>query len=281
MNASEQIKSNPCILDPSLRHDFEFEWVVTDGNPNGDPENGGAIRQTPDGLAMATDVCVKRWIRDYLEEVAGKPIFISRSIEDKLPEGKTNLKWWADLHGVKTGEDAKREFIDVRIFGAVVLLTKKATKGSSKKEKEEAKANNVEGGENSQILGPIQIGYGFSTEPVDVMDVGITRVVRQEDGASGGTMGSRQMAHKVVMVQKGRYSGHLGKRAGVSSDDLELFWTALIEGADLRRSTMRGKRHFARLTILTFPDAYGHGEPTKTELTFQDVWEKYGEKQAS
>jgi len=279
MNASDKIKASPVILDPNVRHDFEFEWHVENGNPNGDPDAGGAIRQTPDGHAMATDVCAKRWVRDYMEEVAGKSIFISRYIQDKLPKGKGTLKWWADLHDVKNGKDAIRTFIDVRLFGGVVLLTKKATK--SKKDDADTDTNNVKDGENAQILGPLQIGYGFSTVPVDELDVGITRVARQEDDDSKGTMGTRQMVAKAIMVQRGRYSGHLGKRAGVSSDDLELFWTALIEGTDLRRSTMRGKRHFARLTVLTFPDAYGHGEPVKTELLFEDVWEKYGQKKAS
>ncbi|HUU26631.1 MAG TPA: type I-C CRISPR-associated protein Cas7/Csd2 [archaeon] len=64
-------------LDPSKRHEFVVLFDVTNGNPNGDPDAGNLPRVDPEtNHGLVTDVCLKRKVRDYIEEVLGKPIFI-------------------------------------------------------------------------------------------------------------------------------------------------------------------------------------------------------------
>ena len=51
------------------RYDFVVLFDVTNGNPNGDPDAGNMPRVDPEtGLGLVTDVCLKRKIRNYVED---------------------------------------------------------------------------------------------------------------------------------------------------------------------------------------------------------------------
>ena len=54
----------------TLQHKIDFAIVikVTNANPNGDPLNGNRPRTTYDGIGEITDVCLKRKLRDRLQE---------------------------------------------------------------------------------------------------------------------------------------------------------------------------------------------------------------------
>ena len=52
------------------RYDFVILFDVENGNPNGDPDAGNMTRVDPEtGLRLVTDVCLKRKIRNYVEDV--------------------------------------------------------------------------------------------------------------------------------------------------------------------------------------------------------------------
>ena len=54
-------------LNPARRHDFMLLADVVDGNMNGDPDGGNLPRTDPESLqGLATDVCLKRKIRNYV-----------------------------------------------------------------------------------------------------------------------------------------------------------------------------------------------------------------------
>ena len=56
------------------RYDFVLLFDVENGNPNGDPDNNNSPRMDDrTGLGLVTDVCLKRKIRNYVDQVmAGK-----------------------------------------------------------------------------------------------------------------------------------------------------------------------------------------------------------------
>ena len=56
--------------------DFAIVLRVKNANPNGDPLNGNRPRTDYSGLGEITDVCLKRKLRDRLQE-AGQPIFVN------------------------------------------------------------------------------------------------------------------------------------------------------------------------------------------------------------
>ena len=55
--------------------DFEVLVMVKNANPNGDPLNGNRPRETYDGFGEISDVCIKRKIRNRLQDM-GENIFV-------------------------------------------------------------------------------------------------------------------------------------------------------------------------------------------------------------
>jgi CRISPR-associated protein Csd2 len=236
----------PHLLNPDIRHDFSIMWRCKWGCPNGDPDNPGP-RQMPDGRLIATDAAFKRMLRDYWEEVCSLPIYISRAAK----EGEKSLKDLSSQY--PTAEEAIRHYFDVRMFGAVYLAKGKGGKGGKGgKPGEEVEAGE---GENAQILGPVQIGIGGTVEPVEIQRMAVTRIL-QED-SNDGTFGQKAVVESADIVHEGRYSGYLGRKRGVTEDDMRLFWEGLINGPEMRRSAMSGERATVRLTVKSFGDAYG------------------------
>ena len=74
----------------TLTHKIDFALVlrVTNANPNGDPLNGNRPRTSYDGIGEITDVCLKRKLRDRLQE-AGEPIFVQS--DDNSTDGFKSL----------------------------------------------------------------------------------------------------------------------------------------------------------------------------------------------
>ena len=68
--------------------DFEVVIMVNHGNPNGDPLNGNRPREDFDGFGEISDVCLKRKIRNRLQDL-GEKIFVQS--EDRCDDGCKSL----------------------------------------------------------------------------------------------------------------------------------------------------------------------------------------------
>ena len=75
----------------SLQHKIDFALIfsVKNANPNGDPLNGNRPRTDYDGFGEVSDVCIKRKIRDRLQE-SGELIFVQS--DEKKTDGMPSLK---------------------------------------------------------------------------------------------------------------------------------------------------------------------------------------------
>ena len=172
--------------------DFALVLRVKHANPNGDPLNGNRPRTDYAGLGEMTDVCLKRKLRDRLQE-HGHAIFVQS--DDRKTDGETSLRNRAesDVNGLGKkpfGKGAKKEdtakaactkWFDVRAFGQVFAFGK------------EGDASGV----SIPIRGPVTIQSAFSKEPVSITSTQITKSVSGEgDGSKRGsdTMG---MKHRV------------------------------------------------------------------------------------
>ena len=116
------------------RHDLVILFDVQDGNPNGDPDAGNMPRFDPEtGQGLVTDVCLKRKIRNYVDEMLGQPIYVregsvlNRAHKQALEESEVETKKVGNQTKVATleGRDKVRrlmcsKFFDVRTFGAVM-----------------------------------------------------------------------------------------------------------------------------------------------------------------
>ncbi|MGN0688973.1 MAG: type I CRISPR-associated protein Cas7, partial [Oscillospiraceae bacterium] len=115
----------------TLQNKIDFSLIITatGANPNGDPLDGNRPRISFDGFGEISDVCIKRKIRNRLQDM-GEKIFVQS--DDRCDDGCDSLRTRAEnnaaLKAIKNGKNTDRElfektacaeWIDVRSFGQV------------------------------------------------------------------------------------------------------------------------------------------------------------------
>lgn len=215
----------------SLQHKIDFALVlrVTNANPNGDPLNGNRPRTSYDSIGEITDVCLKRKLRDRLLE-NGEEIFVQS--DDRKTDHYPSLAERAraglgdKLGGTETIKLACEKWFDVRAFGQLFAIKKKAAakKGKSKAENGEDSEGEGDTGISIGIRGPVTLQSAFSLEPVEVTSTQITKSVSGEgDGSKRGpdTMGMKHRVDHGIYVSFGSMNPQLAVRTGFSDEDAE------------------------------------------------------------
>lgn len=89
----------------SLENKIDFAVIlsVKHANPNGDPLNGNRPRVDYEGYGEISDVCLKRKIRDRLQDNQ-QPIFVQS--DEKKIDGMPSLKARAESEEFGLGKDA-------------------------------------------------------------------------------------------------------------------------------------------------------------------------------
>lgn len=209
--------------------DFAVIISVKRANPNGDPLNGNRPRQTYDGFGEISDVCLKRKIRNRLQDM-GESIFV-QSDDNRIDEFRSLNDRFKAANLNNTREDACKKWFDVRAFGQVFAFKKK---GAGKKGKDDEENS----GENSDsvsvgIRGPVTIQSAFSVEPITPESIQIVKSVNLEtdkanpDKKGGDTMGMKHRVDKAIYVTFGSINSQLASKTGFSDKDAENIKTAL------------------------------------------------------
>lgn len=204
----------------NLENKIDFAVVVSvkNANPNGDPLNGNRPRENYDGCGEISDVCLKRKIRNRMQDM-GQEIFVKS--DDRSDDGFTSLKAradackpFADAVKKKDSEKAKEiacgEWIDVRSFGQLF-----AFKGDDT---------------SIGIRGPVSIHPAFSVDPIDVTALQITKSVNSVPGAkkASDTMGMKYRVDHGMYVFYGSINCQLAEKTGFSMEDAETIQKSLI-----------------------------------------------------
>lgn len=263
---------NDKVTNPELRHDFVILFDVQDGNPNGDPDAGNMPRVDPETMeGLVTDVCIKRKIRDYValakEGQARYDIYVKhRGIlarEQKRGYMEAGVKEPQD----SANDDARTKmcelFYDIRMFGAV-MTTGKAPVAEGEDKKAATKKWNC-----GQVRGPVQLTFARSVSPVSALDVSITRVAltnagdtrkedSDEDVAGSGQMGRKALLPYGLYLGKGFFSPKFAKDTGVTKEDLQLLWEALVNAWDQDHSAARGFMSIRGLYVFTHDNPLGN-----------------------
>lgn len=214
-----------------LANKIDFSLIITarNANPNGDPLNGNRPRENYDGFGEISDVCIKRKIRNRLQDM-GERIFVQSDerCDDgfkSLQERADNCKTLATLNkGKKTDQNgyakaACAEWIDVRSFGQVFAF-------KDKSENDNSKNNGVSVG----VRGPVSIQQAVSVSPVDIVSMQITKSVNGESGKEGkasDTMGTKHRVDFGLYVVHGSINCQLAEKTGFTDEDAEKIKTAL------------------------------------------------------
>ena len=246
------------------RYEFTILFDVENGNPNGDPDAANMPRVDPEtGLGLVTDVCLKRKIRNYIEDVKEDAEGYKIYIKDGIPLNTSDqLAYTAVLGEGKKLEKKDPEidnrlrdfmcanFYDVRTFGAVMttFVSNKLNCG--------------------QVRGPVQIGFARSIDPIVRQEVTITRVAitTEEDFAKKKTeMGRKHIIPYALYRADGFISANLARKVThFSEDDLELLWQAIVNMFENDHSAARGKMAVRKLIIFKHDTELGNAPSHKT-----------------
>lgn len=194
--------------------DFVALVSVTNANANGDPLNGNHPRVDYDDFGEISDVCIKRKIRNRMQDL-GYRIFVQS--DDRCDDGFGSLSERASsvLKGIKDRDEFSRKacetWMDVRTFGQVF-----AFKDNKKGEK----------GVSVGVRGPVSIHQAVSISPVDVESMQITKSVsgdKEKDGVrSSDTMGMKHFVRFGLYEIKGSINVQLAEKTGFSEEDSEV-----------------------------------------------------------
>lgn len=197
--------------------DFEVLVMVKNANPNGDPLNGNRPRETYDGYGEISDVCIKRKIRNRLQDM-GEQIFVQsderaddgcKSLADRTKKNEEMQKALKAKDKDAYAKAACETWIDVRSFGQVFAF----------------KDDSVSVG----VRGPVSVHSAFSVRPVAIDSMQITKSVNSEtkDKKSSDTMGMKHTIHSALYIIKGSINHQLAQKTGFSDEDAEKIKEAL------------------------------------------------------
>lgn len=208
----------------SNKIDFAVVFSVKRANPNGDPLNGNRPRVDYDGYGEISDVCLKRKLRNRLQDM-GEKIFVQS--DDNRRDNCRSLKdrFDKEIKGSKDSEEqawmACQKWYDVRAFGQVFAFKK------SKNEDAED-SNSVSFG----VRGPVTIQNAVSLNPVEIFSQQITKSVnlkteKDPDRKDSATMGMKHRVEYGVYVTYGSINCQLAEKTGFSDEDAEKLRDAL------------------------------------------------------
>ena len=225
------------------RYDFALLFDVKDGNPNGDPDAGNLPRMDAEtGHGLVTDVSLKRKVRNFVGMAKGEQPPFEIYVKEKAILNNQHKRAYVGIgrEDMLAGDDKKRKggdavndarawmcknFFDVRTFGAVMST----------------------GVNCGQVRGPVQLTFARSIDPVIAQEHSITRMAvateaeaEKQDG-DNRTMGRKHTVPYGLYMAHGFVSSFLAKQTGFSSDDLDLFWQALLQMFEHDRSAARGE----------------------------------------
>lgn len=228
--------------------DFALVFAAKNANPNGDPLGGNRPRTTSDGLGEVSDVCLKRKIRNRLQEL-GEEIFVQSDENNK--DGKKSLSDRFNSFLATLSKDDQKskdivatkvceKWIDVRSFGQVFAFKK---------------------GDNTAevsigVRGPVTIQSAFSVEPVVIESIQITKSVNSETTADGkkssDTMGMKHRVNKAIYVTYGSISPQLAEKTGFTDTDAATIKKAILSLFEGDESSARPSGSMEVLKVVWF-----------------------------
>ena len=191
--------------------DFVALVAVNMANANGDPLNGNRPRTDYEGYGEMSDVCIKRKIRNRMQDM-GMKVFVQS--DDRSDDGCDSLSKRADKEGFKSIKKEEEFFkkacatwLDVRSFGQVFAFNNLALKSVG-------------------VRGPVSIHQAVSVVPVEIVSMQITKSVSgdKKEGATRGsdTMGMKHFVKFGMYIIKGSINVQLAEKTGFSEGDAEI-----------------------------------------------------------
>lgn len=199
-----------------LKNKIDFAAIISVkmANSNGDPLNGNRPRTDYNGFGEISDVCIKRKIRNRMQDM-GEKIFVQS--EERCDDGCKSLseRASAELKDIKDPDEyakaACKIWLDVRSFGQVFAFKAKDSKDSK--------------GVSVGVRGPVSLHQAVSISPVEIESQQITKSVNgepSEKGKASDTMGTKHFVRFGLYLLKGSINVQLAEKTGFSHEDADI-----------------------------------------------------------
>ncbi|MBE0496733.1 MAG: type I-B CRISPR-associated protein Cas7/Csh2 [Campylobacterales bacterium] len=240
-----------------LKKEILFLWDGENWNPNGDMLRENAPRLDEEtGVAEATDVRIKRTIRDELMKQEGEDVIFIKEYkrDENTLDCKTAIR--ENLINIKQDKGALeaeilRRFLDIRAFGGVLPISDKE---EMKKDKEITTAG-------VHFTGPVQFRMSKSLHKVHMQHIKGTGAFAsnysQTDSAKQkqqATFREEDFLSYALFATYGIMDNHSAKKTGFSEEDAQKIIDALWYGTKnlTSRSKMGQTPRF--MLIVTYKD---------------------------
>ena len=243
--ANPNVAGLPC--DPTKQMVGMIYYVNVNGSGNNDPDGDSGPRMNrARRRALLSDAKVKRLVRDTAVRL-GNEVYVDRDAD--LTERQKQM-----------GPDLVARCLDVRLFGGV--LTQKLTRFGGR------------------VRGPVQVGYGVTTEDVVIKSFRGTRVSggatveHGEDDPSTasdlrGTMCQYKYIEFCVYAVPIFFNPFDAAAIGTTSADLGVMYEGLIDGPEYDRSARRSQFACAGIVMFTGPKRGAeHANITQNRVSF-------------
>lgn len=267
--------------------DFLFGFQATMTNPNGDPDQENKPRMDYEtNTLLVSDLRRKRDVRDFLKR-KGYQIFV-----DTLNDTKVTMDtmfqyvkndYLADekLRKMLTKNEKLQEIWD-NVFGKAEncreVYDKKVEESKKKEEKEAVKqfdnmfiteiikdalidirlfgsAMAVEG-ISKTFTGPVQMAWGYSLHPVELLKSNTIVTIMNEDSS---TFGKKQKVYYSLVSHYGTINKYSAKLTGMTIEDRELFRKSLAQGMMANQTdSKQGQEPMFYLEIVYNPEFDGY-----------------------
>ena len=193
--------------------DFIMTFTVENANGNGDPLAENRPRVDSNGLGEISDVCLKRKIRNRLQDNKNA-IFVQS--KERADDGCTSLQkryekyFDAKISDEEVEKGFNEKWLDVRAFGQVITYDKRSI----------------------GIRGPVSIGIAKSLDPITIEDMQITKSVNgmeqnNPNDKAPDTMGMKHFVEFGTYMVQGAVNAYFAEKTGFDDKDLEKFKEAL------------------------------------------------------
>mgnify|MGYP000964660445 CR=1 FL=1 len=195
------IKNNSDIL-------FLFDAINT--NPNGDPDQENKPRMDYETKTLlVSDIRRKRDVRDFLSN-KGYAIFVNTLNDTKVTMDKM-LESVLDKYNLDKDSSNEEKvniildnMIDIRMFGSAMAV----------------------GGITKTFTGPIQMTWGYSLNPVDIIKSSSIVTIMNDDNS---TFGKMYKAHYALVAHSGTVNKFAAAKTRLTENDKNLFSKALVQ----------------------------------------------------
>ena len=254
-----------------------FLYQSTYSIPNGDPFTGEQRYDDETKKILVSDVRIKRFIRDYLDQ-QGEEIWVKRSADEKFTASQ-RMDQLIEKYSNEADLERLLKCIDARLFGAIVTVQKKSTKkGKSTKGNAETESTEISTDNKSKsfnVTGPVQFALlSSSLNKVDMRMHQNTSTFLSKEKNEQGSIGTTTVVPYSLIQIHGWINPYSALDTNLNDEDIHKMFKALWNSINNANTRSKSNQDSVLLLQVVYSDptrkVYDLANKIKIEAEKQD-----------